>query len=253
MSVLLLRLAGPLQAWGSAARFTRRTTENAPTKSGVLGLLAAAQGRARDADLSDLAALEFGVRIDQPGVRLRDFQTAHHADSGKAMPLSERFYLADAVFVAGVAGDPSLLHTLYEALLEPVFLPYLGRRSCPPAQPVTISEPLNTTLEAALREAAWEASARHRKRNANSWRNSHGSHQGPPQLELLLDCPADETPDTTLRDLPLSFDPRHRQYGLRGIRGTQTTPPPLSPPAPSSPPPFHDPTTVLLPAAPRTT
>ncbi|WP_411143384.1 type I-E CRISPR-associated protein Cas5/CasD [Streptomyces sp. x-80] len=247
MSVLLLRLAGPLQAWGSAARFTRRTTENAPTKSGVLGLLAAAQGRTRDAGLSDLAALEFGVRIDQPGVRLRDFQTAHHADSDKAMPLSERFYLADAVFVAGVAGEPQLLHALYEALLEPVFLPYLGRRSCPPAQPVTISEPLDTDLETALREAPWEASERYRKRYANSVRHAHGSRPGPPQLEILLDCPAGEVPDITLRDLPLSFDPRHRQYGLRGIRGTHGTPPS------SSPPPPHDPTTVLLPAAPRNT
>lgn len=105
MTVLLLRLAGPLQAWGSAARFVRRTSENAPTKSGVLGLLAAAQGRPRDADLSDLAALRFGVRIDQPGTRIRDFHTAHHADSGRAMPLSERYYLADAVFVAGVEGE----------------------------------------------------------------------------------------------------------------------------------------------------
>lgn len=49
MTVLLLRLAGPLQSWGSAARFARRGTENAPTKSGVLGLLAAAEGRPRDA------------------------------------------------------------------------------------------------------------------------------------------------------------------------------------------------------------
>lgn len=91
MSVLLLRLAGPLQAWGSAARFARRTTESAPTKSGVIGLLAAAQGRPREADLSDLAALRFGVRIDQPGTRVRDFQTAHHQVTGRAMPVSERF------------------------------------------------------------------------------------------------------------------------------------------------------------------
>ena len=55
MTVLLLRLAGPLQSWGSSARFVRRTTENAPTKSGVIGLLAAAQGRDRDADVSELA------------------------------------------------------------------------------------------------------------------------------------------------------------------------------------------------------
>lgn len=103
MSVLTLRLAGPLQSWGSSARFARRTTETAPTKSGVVGMLAAALGRDRTADLSDLAALGFAVRIDQSGTRVRDFQTAHHADTDKAMPVSERFYLADAVFVAAVA------------------------------------------------------------------------------------------------------------------------------------------------------
>jgi CRISPR system Cascade subunit CasD len=122
MTVLLLRLAGPLQSWGSAARFARRTTENAPTKSGVLGLLAAAEGRPRTADLSDLAALRFGVRIDQPGTRLRDFQTAHHQDSGKAMPLSDRFYLADAVFVAGPA------RTAFPPVPGPPFLPALSPR-----------------------------------------------------------------------------------------------------------------------------
>ncbi|MFE2032800.1 type I-E CRISPR-associated protein Cas5/CasD [Streptomyces scopuliridis] len=260
MSVLLLRLAGPLQAWGSAARFTRRTTENAPTKSGVLGLLAAAQGRSRDADLSDLAALGFGVRIDQPGTRLRDFQTAHHSDSGKAMPLSERFYLADAVFVAGVEGEPRFLNALYEALLEPVFLPYLGRRSCPPSQPITIDEPSDTGLEQALRDAKWQASEWYRNRRVGSSRLGDHSSWGAEQLEILLDCPADETPDHTLRDLPLSFDPRHRQYGLRGVRGTQMTLPPAGggsataeSPTVAPRPPHHDPTAVLPPAAPRTT
>ncbi|MDX3388362.1 type I-E CRISPR-associated protein Cas5/CasD, partial [Streptomyces niveiscabiei] len=140
-AVLLLRLAGPMQSWGSSARFARRGTENAPTKSGVLGLLAAAEGRPRDADLSDLAALRFGVRIDQPGSRLRDFHTAHHADTGKSMPLSERFYLSDAVFVAGVEGDPALLRHLYDAVRAPRFLPYLGRRSCPPSHPLDLGEP----------------------------------------------------------------------------------------------------------------
>ena len=43
--VLVLRLAGPLQSWGSSSRFTRRSTEAFPTKSGIVGLLAAAQGR----------------------------------------------------------------------------------------------------------------------------------------------------------------------------------------------------------------
>jgi CRISPR system Cascade subunit CasD len=237
-SVLLLRLAGPLQSWGSAARFTRRTTENAPTKSGVLGLLAGAQGRARDADLSDLATLEFGVRIDQPGTRMRDFQTAHHADSGKSMPLSERLYLTDAVFVAGVKGDARLINALYEALQDPVFLPYLGRRSCPPAEPITMGEPLEDadSLERALREAKWQASDWYRERR-----------ERPEELELLLDCPPSQEPDVTLRDLPQSFDPRHRRYGLRGIRNRLVALPDTPQPSP------HDPTALLRPAAPRTT
>ncbi|MER8231496.1 type I-E CRISPR-associated protein Cas5/CasD [Streptomyces sp. NPDC094049] len=244
MSVLLLRLAGPLQSWGSAARFTRRTTENAPTKSGVLGLLAGAQGRSREADLSDLAALEFGVRIDQPGSRMRDFQTAHHADSGKSMPLSERFYLADAVFVAGVAGEPGLIRALYEALLDPVFLPYLGRRSCPPSRPIPMSEPLETSLKDALDRAEWQASGWYRNQFSGSRCPERAPGTGPETLEVLLDCPAGETPDVTLRDLPLSFDPRHRRYGLRGVRWGE--PVPVQPPA-------HDPTDGLPPAAPRTT
>lgn len=37
MTVLLLRLAGPMQAWGSSSRFAHRATEVAPTKSGVIG------------------------------------------------------------------------------------------------------------------------------------------------------------------------------------------------------------------------
>lgn len=74
MSVLLLRLAGPMQAWGDSARFVRRTTRHEPTKSGVVGLLASALGRGREESVEDLAQLEMGVRADQPGTLLRDFQ-----------------------------------------------------------------------------------------------------------------------------------------------------------------------------------
>ncbi|MGQ4818899.1 type I-E CRISPR-associated protein Cas5/CasD, partial [Enterococcus faecium] len=96
----LLTLTGPLQSWGSASRFVRRGTEPAPIKNGVVGLLAAAQGRRRADPVEDLAALRFGVRIDQPGRLVRDFQTERRAD-GTSLPLSYRFYLADAVFLAG--------------------------------------------------------------------------------------------------------------------------------------------------------
>ncbi|MGY5128476.1 type I-E CRISPR-associated protein Cas5/CasD [Streptomyces nigrescens] len=244
MSVLLLRLAGPLQAWGSAARFARRTTENAPTKSGIIGLLAGAQGRSREADLSDLASLRFGVRIDQPGTRLRDFQTAHHADSGKAMPLSERFYLADAVFVAAVEGEPGLIDELHAAVREPAYLPYLGRRSCPPARPIDMGVRASTDLESALRQADWQASSWHQRR-ARAAAMTAASRSTPPRpptirLDLLIDCAPDEDPDVTQRDEPVSFNPRHRQYGLRGIK-TLT----VHLPAGEAESPHHDPIAAL--------
>ena len=66
MTVLLLRLAGPLQAWGVKSRFTVRSTELAPTRSGIIGLVSAAVGRRRTDPIEDLLSLRFGVRKDQP-------------------------------------------------------------------------------------------------------------------------------------------------------------------------------------------
>ncbi|AKH81441.1 CRISPR-associated protein Cas5 [Streptomyces sp. CNQ-509] len=209
MSVLLLQLAGPLQSWGAASRFPRRSTESAPTKSGVIGLLAAAQGRPRTADLSDLAALRFGVRVDQPGTRVRDFHTAHHQVSGKAMPVTERFYLADAVFLAAVEGDRALIEELHAAVRAPHFLPFLGRRACPPARRLDLGVRHDTALETALLEHPWLASAWYREQTART---------APDQLPVLLDSAPDDPPGDVVADQPLSFDPRHRRYARRSVR-----------------------------------
>ncbi|WP_223273999.1 CRISPR-associated protein Cas5, partial [Nocardia cerradoensis] len=42
-----MRLAAPLQSWGVASRFARRETQQYPSKSGILGLIAAARGHRR--------------------------------------------------------------------------------------------------------------------------------------------------------------------------------------------------------------
>lgn len=210
MSVLVLRLAGPLQSWGAAARFSRRTTENAPTKSGVVGLLAAALGWPRTADPSDLAALRFGVRVDQPGVRIRDYQTARHLVTDESMPVSERFYVADAVFVAGLeSDDEALLDELERAVRSPHFLPYLGRRSCPPSRPIDMGVHPGR-LDDVLQDVwtvPWQAS---------DWYRQEWTKRGT-ELPVLVETGALEQADELLRDLPESFDPRHRRYRMRGI------------------------------------
>ena len=68
MATLLLRLAAPLQAWGSGSKFNIRSTEREPTKSGVIGMIAAAMGIQRNDDphkLDPLNALRFGVRVER--------------------------------------------------------------------------------------------------------------------------------------------------------------------------------------------
>lgn len=70
MATLLLRLAAPLQAWGADSKFETRKTGREPTKSGVIGLLAAALGLRRDESeaLTRLTGLRFGVRVEREGL-----------------------------------------------------------------------------------------------------------------------------------------------------------------------------------------
>ena len=135
MATLLLRLAAPLQAWGSDSKFETRKTDREPTKSGVVGLLAAALGLRRDdtEGLARLNGLRFAVRADQEGSLLVDFHTAKSRDTSY---VTYRHYLQDAVFLAGLeSGDEALLRELEAALRHPVYPLYLGRRSCPPTLP----------------------------------------------------------------------------------------------------------------------
>ena len=116
MATLLLRLAAPLQSWGSDSKFETRKTDREPTKSGVVGLLAAALGLRRDdtEGLARLNGLRFAVRADQEGSLLVDFHTAKSRDTSY---VTYRHYLQDAVFLAGLESeDEALLRELEAAL-----------------------------------------------------------------------------------------------------------------------------------------
>jgi len=134
MKTLVLRLAGPMQSWGTQSRYTHRDTGDYPTFSGVLGLLSAALGRTRGSDPSDLTALTMAVRVDREGCRMVDFHTA--ADAKGTSTLSRREYLADAKFTVALTGEDELVDRLVHAVAKPVFQLGLGRRSCVPAEPV---------------------------------------------------------------------------------------------------------------------
>lgn len=209
MSTLALRLAGPMQAWGGSSRFGRRDTGAAPTKSGVLGLLAAAQGRRRTDSLEDLLRLRFGVRLDQPGRVMTDFHTAHTGGMDKPPTVTRRDYLVDAVFVALIEGDLPLLRGLQENLERPTFPLFLGRRSCP-VEGRLVLRLAEEALEEALDTVPWQASRRHA-----------ASRPGDVVLTAYLDAPT--ASGRVARDVPISYSPLRREYGWRFVEERTVT------------------------------
>lgn len=143
MHTLLLRLAGPMQSWGTQSRFLERDTGMEPSKSGVLGLVCAALGRPRSANTDDLARLTMGVRVDREGSLRRDYHTALHvakADGSRpGTVVSNRYYLAEADFLVGLAGeDLDLLTNIDAALAAPHWPLSLGRKAFVPGTPVRL-------------------------------------------------------------------------------------------------------------------
>lgn len=183
--ILLLRLEGPLQSWGTRSRWDVRDTQPEPTKSGIVGLLGCALGLARgDAELAHLDdVLRMGVRVEAPGRVREDFHTitdflptaagdfkvsggiksaaALRADPNArpATIISPRFYLEDAAFLVALAAqgaESSLLARCADALRRPAWTLFLGRKACVPTRPIleTLTEDY-ANLEDALRQHRW--------------------------------------------------------------------------------------------------
>jgi CRISPR system Cascade subunit CasD len=218
-NTLFLRLEGPFQAWGDQqSKFLIRRTAEAPTKSGVIGLLCAALGvsrsQAAEEWLPNLSTLRMGVRIDTPGVRWWDYHTVGAGmdmriaeGEGKTKPgamLTRREYLCDASFLVALQAQPGLIAEVAAAVKHPKWTLYLGRKCCPPCRPL-LEHPAAVfpDLLSALVSVPWR-----RRLTENS---------APQTVECFLDWePAaeqPEAPDDALvwYDVPLTFEPPAHQ------------------------------------------
>jgi CRISPR system Cascade subunit CasD len=199
MSTLLLRLAAPLQSWGSDAKFKRRNTERVPTKSGVAGMIAAALGRQRQESVDDLLRLRFGVRVDREGALLRDYHITQPSQRNKDPYVTNRYYLADAVFLVGLEGADEQLMLIDHALHHPAYPLFLGRRSCPPEGRVSLGIRYGKSLLTALQEEPWL------------------TDKVMPRVRIVYDASSENPFAYMKRDLPLSYDPEHRKHGYRRV------------------------------------
>ena len=216
MPTLLLRLVGPMQSWGTTSRFDQRDTGKEPSKSGVIGLLAAALGIDREnwIELEPLTRLAMEVRHDRPGVPKRDYQTAGCAESDTVIKadgtqskdgvVSQRFYLADAAFLVGLAYEERyLLERLHDALRNPVWPLALGRKSYVPSEPIWVENGVqDVPLRDALARWPWIATLR-------KWEEL-------PE-KLLVSFESEDGSGVLKMDQPLSSF-AERRFGARFVR-----------------------------------
>jgi len=214
-NTLFLRLEGPMQAWGAhESKFVIRRTSEAPTKSGVLGLLCAALGVSRSQAAAEwlprLGELRMGVRIDVPGVRWWDYHTVGAGmqmriaeGEGKTKPgamLTRREYLCDASFLVALWGESALIAKLEAAVKAPRWTFYLGRKCCPPSRPL-LEHPVGAFPDLPLALASIP------------WRPRLKGHKATKTLDCLFDweptAEQPEAPDDAIvwYDVPCTFEP----------------------------------------------
>ncbi len=208
MKTILLKMAGPLQSWGTGSHFESRKTDRYPSKSAVIGLIAASFGYRRDADeeIAQLNELDFAVRIDQPGRLLRDYHTAAKYKPNGSFErtyVTNRYYLEDAVFVAALGHkDEDFMNRIQDALHHPYFQPFLGRRSLPLPADFFLGVTTESVIDS-LCKVPWQASKWFQKGKQ-------------PRLDLYCDAELiPSAPQMVRQDRVLSFSQRERKLTFR--------------------------------------
>ncbi|WP_353893859.1 type I-E CRISPR-associated protein Cas5/CasD [Proteinivorax hydrogeniformans] len=211
MKTILLKFSGPLQSWGTTSHFETRQTDRYPSKSAVIGMIAASLGYRREEtqNIQKLNDLNFGVRIDQTGVSIQDYQIAKKYKKNGELErtyVTNRYYLEDAVFVVAVGHkNHQFMNMIEEGLKRPYFQQFLGRRSAPLAADFFLGS-TKTDIEESLKKIDWQA--------ANWYQRSNSS-----TLTAYVDSDLlTEGATRTRHDRVKSFSQRNREFGYRGER-----------------------------------
>jgi CRISPR system Cascade subunit CasD len=154
-SFLALRLEGPLQSWGFDSQYNRRNTGLMPTKSAIAGICCAALGLSRGSGkekeflalfgsvgMTAIAIPRQGTKRELPVRRLQDYHTVQNTKTAdgknKDCHITRRQYLTDASFGVLLEGNAILLGEIGDALADPKWGIWLGRKTCIPTAPVLV-------------------------------------------------------------------------------------------------------------------
>lgn len=207
---LILKLNGPLQAWGRETFEGLRPSDLFPGRSALLGLLGACLGieRTDRTRLQELAASAgFAVRVDSlfdnetkrriPSRKMTDYHTAKDARkdyrglSSHDTIQTWREYWQDAAFTVAVwelDNATILLDDVEQALKHPIYTPVLGRRSCPITRPLLEKRLSADSILAVLA--------------------SSGENTGTIYSDENISIPGRQTIELRKRDVPIIHQPR---------------------------------------------
>ncbi len=215
---LALYFDAPLQSWGFASKFDRRTSLAHPTRSGVIGMLCAAAGidRTDGESLRRLdEALEINVYAFKLGTRLVDYHTVGGGYNSRRDPLkisrkasggasstvqTWREYLEDSRFGVAIGGEETLIRRLARHLENPVWGIWLGRKACIPA--ARVFEGIHADETRAL----------------GALQSAAGGLQ---PMRAIREAKRFEEGGDTLMDRPLDFSPNARRFAPRRIRAAE--------------------------------
>ena len=213
-----------MQSWGYSSRFGRRTTALHPTRSGVVGIIAAALGIDKHTE-QEVALLEQFVNLRMTVVtlprqgdrgkerliqRMEDYHTVTgiRRASGKvddeATVLTYRHYLLDARFGVLLEGtDLDQLQRIAAALRNPRWGVWFGRKCCLPASPILVDSPSEPAL-------AWQTLL---------LRAGYKGDETLERFDHVLEVPPSESGADMLEDNPLGFGrPIGERHSPRWIR-----------------------------------
>ena len=175
---LVFRLSAPMGSFGSFSGHERRSTDNFPLRSAILGILGAALGIERSDLNSQNKLLDYHVAIftKSLGSTFRDFHTIQSIPSTIKKPNSRRsaiesigngiktsitkrdyFTEIDLLISIWSFNGHWTLNDLVQSLKNPKFFLYVGRKSCPLAAPmnpriVKASDPVESFDEVLVKE-----------------------------------------------------------------------------------------------------
>lgn len=153
-----------MQAWGMRSLFQRRSAGTAPTKSAICGMVCAALGVEKQSEEEKAVIREFNSvlmssfspchREKAHGCILRDFHTVQNTRAAKDKQakqntvVTEREYWLDRKFIVLLeSANKTFLEQVAEALRNPKWGIWFGRKCCIPAEPL-IQEDIVSAAEA---------------------------------------------------------------------------------------------------------